>query len=104
MGVQVSGSHWNGGNPSTLLPGRHAEPNSTVNEPLVPEPFKTYCFLVLKTCQQRPVFLETKWKPCLHISTVSNGSFGRKQLQFPSATSNLLLIFRGLYNSPRVQV
>lgn len=54
------------------------EPNSTVNESLVPEPFKTRCFLVLRRCQQRPVLLETKRKPCLHISPVSSGSFGRK--------------------------
>lgn len=81
------GSHWDRGNPSALLPSRHSmglgggglqEPNSTVNESLVPEPFKTRCFLVLRRCQQRPVLLETKRKPCLHISPVSSGSFGRK--------------------------
>lgn len=63
--------------------GVSEEPNSTVEEASVPEPFKTYCFLVLETCQERPVFLDTKWKPCLHISSVSSRSLGRKQ-SFPS--------------------
>lgn len=96
------GSHWDRGNPSALLPSRHSmglgggglqEPNSTVNESLVPEPFKTRCFLVLRRCQQRPVLLETKRKPCLHISPVSSGSFGRKTAlsEFPPDTSNCRL-------------
>lgn len=83
------GSHWGPtGTEATLLHccqagilwawGVLQEPNSTVNESLVPEPFKTRCFLVLRRCQQRPVLLETKRKPCLHISPVSSDSFGRK--------------------------
>lgn len=50
--IKVSGSHWGGGNPS---PDCQAgillwawvflkEPNSSVKESLVPEPFKTHCF------------------------------------------------------------
>lgn len=63
------------------------EPNSTVDEFSVPEPFKTYCFLVLKTCQERPALLETKRKPYLHVSSGNSRSLGRKQFIVPSTSS-----------------